>query len=423
MPASSDQAVNGPLAMAQEGIRLREAGDYAEAAGIFKTLIDDFPHLVYGWQEMAVLHALQGAAQPALRLFAQAFRTDPADFQPCKHLALHQIKLGLLRDARTTFKTHLAASPQNQALIDTYLDFIGFIEEYPENRALALVNHIEQGGRFLSPALVEDRILTAVDAKTPLSLIRLGDGEGAWLFMDPAEEQKYARLYEANRRKTLKVWFGTDSHYKSPSFMATRQRLMRAIRNADIIGIPTGLRIANEYKVSGLNGVPSSVNILRQLADAATNQYCTQDTHIDLHLRGFFPRLLAMPIEIGVISCHPDLGYRLAKSWGARVVQALIVPEEMGFTTVIDGLTAINGVSGMLDAHFPIVFNRIMETLRQGPLRARVWLVAAGYFGKIYCDAIRDSGAIALDIGSIVDGWSGNITRPYLARIQHFELA
>jgi hypothetical protein len=424
MPTSSNQAASDPLAMAQAGILLRERGEYGEATRIFKGLMDQFPHLVYGWQEMAVLLALQGAMQQALRLFSQAARIDPTDFQSCKHLILHQIRLGLLNEARVSLRAHQPSAPEYQELVAVYNDFINYIEEHPESFALKLIDSFEKGDRFLSPALVEERILSAVEAKTPLSLIRLGDGEGAWFFMPPAEEQKYARLYEYNRRKTLKVWFGTDSDYKSPSFMASRQHLMNAIQNADLVGIPSGLRIIHEYKVAGLNGVSSCVNIVRRLDPAApTTQYCSQDTHIDLHLRGFFPKLLATPMDIGIISCHPDLGYRLAKSWGARVVQMLIVPEEMGFTAVHEGLSAITGVSGMSDPHFPIVYNRTIEKLRRDASRARVWLVAAGYFGKIYCGAIRDAGAIALDVGSIVDGWSGAVTRPYLTGIDHFRLS
>ncbi len=423
MHPHTETPAGDPIAIAQTGIRLRNEGNYPEAAQIFKALIDRFPERVYGWQELAVLQAAQGAGDQALRLFRQAARIDPTDFQSCKHLVLHEIGLGRLADARASLAAHQPRTARDRQMIEMYRYFVDYIEAYPERRALGLVDRFEKGGRFLPPAMVEERILAAVADKTPLSLIRLGDGEGAWLSLSPEDEAKFAPLYEANRRKTLKVWFGTDAPYESREFMASRGRLLKAVRDADVIGVPYGLRIAHEYRVLGLNGVASCVNILRALDPAdAGKGYCSQDIHVDLHQSGFFPKLLGLPVDVGVVSCHPDLGYRLAKRWGARVTRMLIVPEEMGFAEVADGLSAITGISGLSEPHFPLVYNRILEKLLGGAGQARVWLVAAGYFGKIYCDAIRDGGGVALDVGSIVDGWCGNVTRPYLQSIAAYRL-
>jgi uncharacterized membrane protein len=208
--------------------------------------------------------------------------------------------------------------------------------------------------------------------------------------------------------------------------MANRERLRRAVDNADIIGIPYPARMAHEFRVASVRGVSACVNIMRCL-DAARDAdrggaYCSHDMHLELHLADFFRRLAATGVTFGVISCHPELGYRLAKAFAAKVVRMIVVPEEMGFTKVDPLLSSITGISGMTESHFPLAFDRTIARLEREGAAARVWLVAAGYLGKLYCDTIRSAGAIALDVGSIVDGWCGTVTRPYLQKIEQFRL-
>ena len=45
--------------------------------------------------------------------------------------------------------------------------------------------------------------------------------------------------------------------------------------------------------------------------------------------------------------------------------------------------------------------------------QGEVFLVGAGFLGKIYCQTIKNLGGIALDIGSAADYWMGYQTRPF----------
>jgi hypothetical protein len=63
-----------------------------------------------------------------------------------------------------------------------------------------------------------------------------------------------------------------------------------------------------------------------------------------------------------------------------------------------------------------------VERLRREAQQATIWLIAAGYLGKIYCDEVREAGGIALDVGSVVDGWCGKLTRPTLPLMGNCEL-
>jgi hypothetical protein len=65
-------------------------------------------------------------------------------------------------------------------------------------------------------------------------------------------------------------------------------------------------------------------------------------------------------------------------------------------------------------SHFPKVFWEVMHSLAR-PHDGKVFLIAAGTFGKYYACVIKKHGGIALDMGSIVDGWMKLASRPFYA--------
>jgi hypothetical protein len=62
------------------------------------------------------------------------------------------------------------------------------------------------------------------------------------------------------------------------------------------------------------------------------------------------------------------------------------------------------------ESHYRAVFPRIFDALKED-LRGTLVLVGAGFFGKIYCHAARESGAVAVDIGSAFDILAGKPSR------------
>ena len=61
-------------------------------------------------------------------------------------------------------------------------------------------------------------------------------------------------------------------------------------------------------------------------------------------------------------------------------------------------------------AHFPDYFNDLCSSISVA-YKGEVFLVAAGFLGKIYCNIIKEQGGIALDIGSAADYWLNYNTR------------
>ena len=68
------------------------------------------------------------------------------------------------------------------------------------------------------------------------------------------------------------------------------------------------------------------------------------------------------------------------------------------------------------DTHYRKTFPRVLDALR-ADLRGTLVLVGAGLLGKIYCDAARNSGAVALDFGSGFDILAGVSTRPVHSKV------
>jgi hypothetical protein len=54
-------------------------------------------------------------------------------------------------------------------------------------------------------------------------------------------------------------------------------------------------------------------------------------------------------------------------------------------------------------AHYPVVFENTLDWIQREAGPGRLFLVGAGILGKIYCDAIRQQGGVAIDVGSVMD--------------------
>jgi hypothetical protein len=59
-------------------------------------------------------------------------------------------------------------------------------------------------------------------------------------------------------------------------------------------------------------------------------------------------------------------------------------------------------------AHFPAVYEQTIAWIRTSIGKGDLVLIAAGILGKVYCQAVKEQGGIAVDIGSVVDLCSGH---------------
>ena len=214
-----------------------------------------------------------------------------------------------------------------------------------------------------------------------MSVIRLGDGEGAVMGYPTITNRK-----DVNR--SLRIWLRTID-VPDPEVRRLADELRHAIRNADVVGVPRQKQIASDLHL--WRAVMDALETFRLVGPG------TVLTHTALH-RLLQHALLYRPLLeganfVGVISCR-------------RVTDAL---------RALFGVAEVRwyGVKGELEdtgeiqtPHFPDGFEELRATLHV-PYPGALFLVGAGVFGKIYCDWIKQRGGVAVDIGSIFDSWAG----------------
>ena len=241
-----------------------------------------------------------------------------------------------------------------------------------------------EGG--LDPLLA--RITLALKARRGFSLIRLGDGEGSFLCGKRPDlggaTSNGLRLDQAISRR--------GGALEEGAHQALIERFVAAVGRADAIGVPDLDQCLNGPEESWQ--VPAGLALrfgaggLTKLGPALISG--GWHLHNFLLAEGSYsrPPFLQVRCVIG-----PSLPQTLR---GSSVLH-LAVPGERGKR--LDALGE--------EAHYPGVYRRILETIERCIGPGDLVLVGAGILGKIYCDAIRSQGGVAIDIGSVIDVASG----------------
>ena len=242
----------------------------------------------------------------------------------------------------------------------------------------------------IAPAILDDlvqRIQSALEKGEGFSLIRLGDGEGLFLCgrrPDVGGATLNGRIIEANLA-------ANRGQLQGEEHQQLIQRFATAIEDSDWIGIAD---------------IPQCLHGPRQLVAVAEG--------IGQHWQGridhFAPKL--MPGGWHVHNCLLYCGKyalppfnrvsglispSLPKGLEGQPIEHFVIPGEHWFRKDTSGE----------HAHYPVVFERCLDWISRTVQPGQLWLVGAGILGKIYCQAIRAQGGVAVDVGSVIDLSSG----------------
>jgi hypothetical protein len=239
----------------------------------------------------------------------------------------------------------------------------------------------------LSPQTLVALLSAHIDQRSPFSLVRLGDGEGRVMAFPDILPGNGPR---GQLGDSLNIWFG-DQAFADSEIFGIRDLLMSAVLSADIVGLPTYDQTANVTKFPFTH---ASYRAVLDYFPAKPTTVTICDTGIAhlLQFGGFYGKLLAGLPFCGLVSSR-SIGKSVSKAFGIPKVQEYIVPGESKFPGQLTG------------RHYPDVFKATMQNLHV-PYKGAVFLVGAGVLGKIYCNRIKQLGGIAIDIGSVFDGWS-----------------
>jgi tetratricopeptide (TPR) repeat protein len=325
-----------------------------------------------------------------------------ADFEH-EAAALHRDIAGLL------------AAPGADRLARRFRETAARLERACESSSAAW---IATGESWYEAASLAAWLAGRIAAGTPTSVIRLGDGEGN--FLPYAAED--ATFQAQDRLRIQDLWWGANVLSPAQAAALGRQ-LQAAIRRADAVGLPPLKRLLRDLNhpqgnsaanYRGLCAVVAFVE--RQPAALAERQILlSMHLHADLDRWDLFRQILAPVSSVSVISCL-DLSRLLAERFGVGVRRWFRIPPEYRYRTLL-------GEPGNEPQRpfYPDLFAQIMAEVAPRP--GELFLVAAGFLGKILCERIRARGGIGFDIGSVADSWMGYATRSYTGAALEFDPA
>ena len=243
------------------------------------------------------------------------------------------------------------------------------------------------------------RLKQAISDKTPFSLVRFGDGEGRIL--------GYPEVFDltALNNQVLSYQFG-DGIFKAlkeeypensieNAVLDLKAMLIDSMCTADIIGLPSWLHFRSDVTQDNIDGLIGQAACLKSFYKYQTipNKYiCDHYIFHQFQYLSLFDELLSELNFIGLVS-HTDITNNLEDIFSIKSSAFYEIP---GHKTFMD--------TGGL--HFPYVYKDIIKSIEVA-FEGAVFLVAAGYLAKVYCAAIKQKGGIAIDIGSVFDGWTG----------------
>lgn len=230
----------------------------------------------------------------------------------------------------------------------------------------------------------------------PWAHMRYGDGEGIVFGYPQFTSEKKAR-------QRWNKWLGQNNI----DMKVHASNIRESIKYADIVGTPCLRHQKVNQDWRNVKTFMHRYNLLR-----AETKTCCMDCTFELQRHGLYTSLFKHIDSIHYISCR-DVSGKLKNVFNFKQVTGIHLPPQHRPNK---GKLLTN------DKHYPTLYNKIKDMTLNTDLTGQIWLVGAGGLGKVYCMWIKQSGGIALDIGSIFDGWSGLVTRSYLKDIKRFVL-
>lgn len=232
-------------------------------------------------------------------------------------------------------------------------------------------------------------------AKEPWSFIRVGDGESSALAYAP----DIARFAQSDAEERERVWWGRTLEPDAREALAARVRA--AIESADALGVPTLERLVRDVRLERREFLSGRAGrglrtVMEAFESGRLKPFTSAHLQHDLERFDLYPALFD-GLDVVAVSCHAALPF----------ARTIVVPPR-------HASLAAFGMREMGPRILPEVLDETIAQLGDD-LSGRLVVVGAGYAGKVVVDEARKRGAVALDLGSILDYWVGAATRSYLS--------
>jgi hypothetical protein len=277
-----------------------------------------------------------------------------------------------------------------------------FIDDQTVLAAGAERAFFEPTGANAAPAIVA-RMKRALERQEPLSLVRVGNGEGNAISLveEPASDANFQGFdFEFVSQNGISI--GVEA---AVSFS---KKVVEAIKSADIQGYRIQRfdedalvrQCLDRHALAPALGITYARALFyRQLCDENTMGTWFTNAWIHLELIDHFNALIESARRVFVITGRHELEGKFRDRLGSRLYRFARVPVQ-GYVP-----------QSLADSHFQ-QFEQMRSLIKRDVHSGMLVLIGAGLFGKIYCQDARDSGAVAIDMGSAFDLLAGVATRP-----------
>ena len=260
-------------------------------------------------------------------------------------------------------------------------------------------------GPFVSARDVAGAIRDARAARAPLSVVRLGDGEGCGLFWGI---EGFGAVGDFIWARQMSNQFGPRA-WSADEMAALQAELWRAVEGADIVTAARRPQLHARLVAEAPNAVRDIRGFIGATfvphaftaASLPARRRIYPETWLHVALEPMMPDLCA-GAELVAVSCRGAAFHAgLARVLGARLAGEVHVPgaDESG-----------DLVGAPL---YPDALHRVRAEVMAAAGPGVVILIAAGICAKALCVDAAARGAVALDVGSMMDVWAGKGVRAY----------
>ncbi|MBK8816397.1 MAG: tetratricopeptide repeat protein [Methylococcaceae bacterium] len=398
------------------GLALRNKGNIIAAFTLFQNYLDNnnisLAALKIKFRVYEQLCLLQSIIenQGLFRHHFLSFISLPKPYlfkNPLYNEIVERIKTGNFTKCENFLDQDLDENPSNMIALFTR-KIVEFTKELNDISAVFSESYLDIGESPVSALKVSEILISRIKNKTPTSMIRLGDGEGNYLTYPP----QYEHWQNNDIEDIQRVWWG-DVKIEHEDDKPIKALFAESVLNADILGIPDLVRrvrdiasfdnLANHRHNRGIEAIFHHLSVNKGLFATKQKTILTScHSHTDLEFWDLYRYILTNVSKVTAITCHPDFARVLHDRFGITTVKTILIPSEHRHSHNFN-------IHEENNCHYPDYFERIINELTVE--KGDVFLVAAGFLGKIYCNEIKNKGGISIDIGSTADIWMGYSTR------------
>lgn len=272
----------------------------------------------------------------------------------------------------------------------TMLEIEDFIKENIQHESVA-VNYLK----------------TCLSLKYPCSLIRLGDGEAKLL--------SYPELITKEKLNSqLKIWFG-EKKLTDADVLFLKKELLTCIEESDIVGLPGYGRTFNKKDGVFTNDALHCQNLWKIITNSIDPEKLSRkllvsaNIHHDMQEKKLITEIINYNKETGFIYNSTNLILEYEKNFKPASILFYPIPGETWSR------------KEKYSNHYPKYYKDIIRRIKKTDFTDHLWWVGAGILGKIYTVKLAKSGAVAIDMGAILDGWNRSIPKERQGLINKIE--